>query len=328
MEVLVMRQRVLILLALVAVIASAAPTVWAQYKPDPLTDPGLPPTHGTFSGFPWETIDMMSGNVVLTFPMIDLPGDNGLNLRVVATYSSKGPFRVRFGPRLVVPTVAWPDVPWTPFPSIQTMSGGQMPSFPVTDDRGNLFRTTNHLMVDRTVQADCQRGSVVYHSVRTVSSPDGVEYIFDTDGRMLEQRDVYGNRITASYDGAITTLRQYLNGGTKQRTVTIDEGGANGTTVTYDERHWTWTKDPTDGSPLTYQPPAGGAWTFARERNEIGIEPEPDGCIAGVYETMSVTTPQHGTVEYDFRRCVRGNRNKPNGFNGRAPCPATTITSA
>jgi hypothetical protein len=88
-------------LALALVLAAAA-QVAAQEAPHPLELTGFQPGRGYLSVLPWESIDVFSGSVVLTFTDLVLPGNAGLDLKVTRVYNSKGSWRWTIG---IGPTV-------------------------------------------------------------------------------------------------------------------------------------------------------------------------------------------------------------------------------
>jgi hypothetical protein len=49
---------------------------------------GHVPTHGTFSQFPWESIDTLTSNVVLSFRDLVLPGRAGFELAIQRTWNA------------------------------------------------------------------------------------------------------------------------------------------------------------------------------------------------------------------------------------------------
>ncbi len=50
---------------------------------------GVIPEHGAVSFFPWEHIDACTGDVLLSFTDLVLPGSAGFNLTVQRTYNGK-----------------------------------------------------------------------------------------------------------------------------------------------------------------------------------------------------------------------------------------------
>jgi hypothetical protein len=50
---------------------------------------GFPQDHETFSQLPCEHIDPLTGNLLLTFTDLVLPGNAGFDLRIQRTYNSK-----------------------------------------------------------------------------------------------------------------------------------------------------------------------------------------------------------------------------------------------
>jgi len=69
-------------------------------QPDhPMAAIGRIPGHGTLSTFPWEHVDSYTGNVLLSFTDLVLPGNAGFNLVVQRTFNSKGEsLAVHLGP--------------------------------------------------------------------------------------------------------------------------------------------------------------------------------------------------------------------------------------
>ena len=49
---------------------------------------GIEPTRGSLNAPPFEHIDPLTGNVVLNFTDLTLPGDGGFDLRIQRTYNS------------------------------------------------------------------------------------------------------------------------------------------------------------------------------------------------------------------------------------------------
>jgi hypothetical protein len=65
----------------------------ASYGP-----PGFRPERGYFGQAPWEKIDMVNGDLLLSFTDLSLPGSAGMNLNIVRTYDKQ-----RGGCRIGVP---------------------------------------------------------------------------------------------------------------------------------------------------------------------------------------------------------------------------------
>ena len=51
---------------------------------------GLQADRGYFSELPWETVDMVNGNLILKFTDLVLPGNAGMDLRFVRQYNGHG----------------------------------------------------------------------------------------------------------------------------------------------------------------------------------------------------------------------------------------------
>jgi hypothetical protein len=69
-------------LALAIVAAVVLPTAAQEEPPGPGNFLGRVPRHGSFSQFPWEHIDAVTGDVFLSFVDLALPGNSGFNLEI------------------------------------------------------------------------------------------------------------------------------------------------------------------------------------------------------------------------------------------------------
>jgi hypothetical protein len=65
---------------------------------DPVYDAsGAPYGRGLYAPLPFESIDTVTGNPLLSFTDLSLPGNGSLSLRIVRTYDSReGAWRIRF----------------------------------------------------------------------------------------------------------------------------------------------------------------------------------------------------------------------------------------
>jgi hypothetical protein len=74
------RCRLLLFLPIVLAVGGSASVVLGQEPA--VNNSGIGRGHGTLSLAPWEQIDLFTGNVLLTFTDIDLPGNGGFNLTI------------------------------------------------------------------------------------------------------------------------------------------------------------------------------------------------------------------------------------------------------
>jgi hypothetical protein len=72
---------------------------------------GLHPKQAYFGQLPFESIDMVNGNLILTFTDLVLPGDAGMHLVVQRTFNRQGT-GWHFGLRGVPMEVTNPEAPW------------------------------------------------------------------------------------------------------------------------------------------------------------------------------------------------------------------------
>jgi YD repeat-containing protein len=265
-----------VLLLLLACSASAGA------QENPLEATGVQPSRAYVSVLPWEQIDAYSGNLILTFTDLVLPGNAGFDLALTRTYNNKGGgAHWTFNPGKVTHA----DIQGSNLHNPQIVTGEDArgePTFETAQGSG-IFRTRRYWE---------------YHRATHVASlPNGVTYTYDyfwnTEHRneryLTEMRDAFGNTVTFFYvqpDPAQPPRLDYLvqdlgNGQTREVTFTYTAAGQR-ETMTYLERTWTYTWD---GSQLTaVTPPVGAGWAYGYE---------------GPWLT-SVTTPNGGVVTYVY----------------------------
>lgn len=266
---------------------------------------GFHPQREPFSQLPFEHIDPLTGNVLLTFTDLVLPGDAGFDLRIQRTYNSKifvnhetesfgadswaglgwtfHMGRVQFASSLYTanPIIEMPDGSGhVAFPHIAPLSGCTM-----------CFITREYWVYDR--------------NTRTLRLPNGVRYTFgwepvgSTAAYVTLIEDPFGNQISITYatgQGAeaetIATITQTV--GTDTRVVTFGHSTdalAKLTTMTFQGRQWTYNHVTTTMFGYTLlssvQPPIGPAWQFTYNTSTLPR-----------YELTRVTTPNGGWINY------------------------------
>lgn len=175
---------------------------------------GIGDTHGSLSFAPWEKIDTYTGNVLLSFTDLDLPGNAGFNLTVRRYCNSKNGFGcyldygfpgVATTPSLGVPVRAYPIIVMPDGSQVRTL---QDPDHPTQ------YRTTTLWLYDA--------------GTGTLKSPNGVTYHYDQDGHPWYKEDPFGNRIDVVRDPNSTdwSLVQTLKTTPEEtRTVTFSNDG-------------------------------------------------------------------------------------------------------
>src|SRR3972149_8296736 len=90
---------------------------------------GAQAERGYFSDLPWERVDMVNGNLSLTFTDLMLPGNAGMDLRLTRSYSHQRSPNWTFGfagvPLRVIEPVQVPPDPWKP--SLLMADGSSQP---------------------------------------------------------------------------------------------------------------------------------------------------------------------------------------------------------
>ena len=175
-----------------------APTGSGMQGALPLFEPvGLQAQRGYFAQLPFEHVDMINGNLVLTFTDLALPGNGGMDLRIVRSYNHQAPLtRWSFGfsgvpLRLEQPEPSGSDLPWEP-----TLVTGE-------GNRIRLYGGRNDEVLVTSAFWRYERSS------RTLSWPNGWTATFESGdpsgGVMLaEVHDVYGNSLDSGLGGRCT----------------------------------------------------------------------------------------------------------------------------
>ncbi len=277
-----------------------------QSQPSPAYEvQGFLPHQDYYSPLPFEYIDPLRGNVLLTFTDLSLPGNGGFNLDFVRTFNHHGSLW-RFGVAGVPMTVS-PAVPlyddnqdeWS-LPRFTTVDGAVHQSvWPTGTDGGDEvitkefwlyeFDEPNHLRLNLPNGLTAE-----YNLVQSNPPAWSVGYV-------TEIADRFGNTVSLSWSpdlagpkATLTSVTQNLGAG-ETRTITFDYEGSSNTDwpryMHYGSRTWTYTYeneacDPICGELTEALPPAGEPWEYAYTGSADG--------------TMTVTTPQGGTVGYTF----------------------------
>jgi RHS repeat-associated protein len=261
---------------------------------------GLQPERGYFAQLPFESIDMVNGNLLLTFTDLVLPGNAGMDLRIVRTYNHQAAgTRWEFGfagvpLRLEQPVAPDPELPWEP--ALVTADGSRHRLYSIGDGvfvSPQFWRYTS--------------------STRTLELPNGWVATYE-DGNpaggvmLVEVHDVYGNSITPDWEGgapedirplrleAVTQTVGDAGTPARSRTVTFSYPteffSRMPQTMTFAGGTWTYLQEYTlAGSEqrlvTRFEPPVGRAWQFAYD-------------FTGLDGTLTVTLPHGATMTYDF----------------------------
>jgi YD repeat-containing protein len=290
-----------LILALSTGVASRS---WAQSLENDPTRLGRIPQHGTFSLLPWESIDTYTGNAILTFKDLVLPGNGGYDLEIVRTYNTLDQgWRWLLAPTIgvsnVSPTLIHPDG------HLEYLLATPTPDVYMTT---SLWRVT------------------IGESGCTAELPDGIVWHFDADGQATSREDPFGNAVEvvrAPGVGRITALVQHLGGG-QTRTVSFDyEPGVQDllSTMTYTyvvngeelnrvwhyNREWAYLDGGWAYLLTSAQPPEGSAWTFDYTWHPWQTSSDRSS------QSITVTTPGGGRVDYYSEDGQRFNDCAPEG---------------
>jgi hypothetical protein len=248
---------------------------------------GTQSTRGYFSQLPFESVDMVNGNLTLTFTDLVLPGNAGMDLRITRTY------RHQRGPGELAWTISFTDVPI----AVNLHSD---PQYPALFKPGLVMADRSTKKLHENVVAGYWITSNFWRydaTARTLHLPDGRVATYQQTGdpwggiHLDHIEDPYGNRITPHWVGfpiyTVDYVEQPVAGTNESQTRTVDFSWNSpnpNPIVTYDGKHWTYTD-------TSAEPPLGPAWEYSLS----GFDNEQD--LSG---TMTVTLPTGGTVAYEF----------------------------
>ncbi len=316
-------------LSLLPLIVFIGPSsVFSQQQFDPLEQfnaNGFDQNRDYFSGLPAEHIDPMTGNLILTFTDLVLPGNAGFDLKIQRVYNSKIYRNFHsMGDTLGEDSPA--GVGWSIHlgrvldpegsPVIEMSDGSRHPAYRHIDGTGR-FITKEYWVYNKNL------------SVPTLSLTNGVVYRFGAHiagvRHVTEIVDSFGNRIVVTYGNAasgepadgIKTITQYLSS-TRVVTFSYETGVArkNLKTITYNgEKTYTWTyvhttvpvQGPLHSLLKEVKPPIGPSWLY--QYNE-STSPR--------YELTRATAPGGGYTNYSYSTVAFYNPGSVQILNSRA----------
>jgi YD repeat-containing protein len=275
---------------------------------NPFNADGYPAARGTYGSFPYEQVDPLSGNLIVSVTDLSLPGP--IPLSVSRSYNSKFHTDFEHGNQAIdewSPVgVGWRLHFGRVLRADDTTSGKTV--IEGTDGGGGaLYQTSAYS------EGWITKGFVRYNRMtHTARAPNGLTYTFGHIGEasggprgqvryITAIADQFGNTLTFAYAGTpgrVTSVQQVLNAN-QTRTVGFAYNG-NGTlaTITYDGRVWTFQYDLAPGASGHFVlrkviPPAGLSWEHLYTSNGAG--PELTALIA----------PGGGRVDYTYSTVQR-----------------------
>jgi YD repeat-containing protein len=291
---------------------------------------GFQQNHDYFTEGGGESIDTLTGNLILTQTDLVLPGNAGRDVRFQRIYNSSSPRMTEAGTytsgEWIFGIEGYPatavfepsPVPGGPPPYVVTFDGAKhygkwRPAPPVCPDSGGCqyYLTQEFWLIDGMNHR-------VYY-------PDGtIDQFTFIDARgglavLSQRRDPFGNRVTFTRDGygRIAEVTQTLAGRQGDvRTVVLTWEGASSSGIVRSLRYLTyeWTYEYDGGFLTRVRPPVGPGWTFEYARRPV---PErPDGILFGNDVLSAITNPHGGTVRYEYAAHDSGERCYP---DDRAP---------
>jgi YD repeat-containing protein len=258
-----------------------------------------------FNQLPYEHIDPLTGNLILTFTDLVLPGNAGFDLVIRRTYNSK---IYRSNQPGTLDEDSWAGVGWTlhlgrirnptagvPGP-VEMADGSSHKLYNRLGGQGG-FISRDHWLYDKNTARLSLTNGLVYTFGRPVTLGSGQQFLYVT-----RIEDPFGNRVDVTYmtgaglppDG-IASIVQDLGG--QQRTVTFTAGGPRQSlqSMSYinQNRTWTYTTANTNSAGFSLltqvQPPEGPPWVYGYDTT-APVE----------NELTQMTTPRGGIVFYAY----------------------------
>jgi YD repeat-containing protein len=282
---------------------------------------GFQKNHNYFSPEPFEHYDTLSGNVLLTFTDLTLPGNAGRSLQFQRTYNNQRtldydkPSRWSFGfPGMVMhiwerPSTSLVGVDFdddiylltSSAPSFVTADGAVQPTvFSMRPD------TTNDQTVADTTRMVISGNFYKYdRQLQLLYMPDGtvchyeLEYT-DSQGRPVLSLDwfddQFGNRVSLARNETTLTVTQDLRNN-QSRPVVLTLQDRRVTSMTYEGRVWQYQYNEYNEIDVVTLPspdgpggPTGLGWTFSYEATNPGAP----------LDLKQITTPNGGRIEYTW----------------------------
>lgn len=267
---------------------------------------GLNPNRDFFSMLPYEYVDPLTGNVVLTVTDLVLPGNAGFDLAIQRTYNSKIYLDYdAYGDRLDDDT--WAGVGWTlHLGRIRNPYAGVPGPVEMSDGR-------QHKLFNAIAPAGkfTTREFWLYNKANaTLSLPNGLVYTYGQPVTLgttsylyvTKIADPFGNSVTVRYmsggddppDGIETITQDLGNGQLREVSFTADPTYRSIASMTYLGRTWTYLPKGTLNAGYSLltevRPPVGPSWRYAYNED---IQPR--------YEIKTISTPNGGAISYTFR---------------------------
>jgi YD repeat-containing protein len=296
--------------AVALVLLSSMPCVVAAQTPahDAAAQMGLQRGRSYFSPEPFEHYDTLSGNVLLTFTDLVLPGNAGSELRFQRTYNNIAgrraasdsfdtlsrwsfgfpgiPMRVLERP---VPVdyefeYDFPHVNWQTTP-VLVMGDGSLRSTTYVSAPGQ----SNPAPTADVMSPEFYRYS---RADRVLLMPNGtVCYYAAGSGRLISFHDQFGNLVELDWGESSLVVRQHLGNEQVREVVLTLDSGSRVTAMQHEDRIWRYEYNfewSVFRDITAVIPPAGPRWTFAYDP---GVVPD----------VKTMTTPNGGRVEYAYR---------------------------
>ena len=292
---------VVLLTALVVSLLGSSSSAGRAMDATPTYGPALwTERRGTFSGFPFERIDMVMGGLDLVFEDLVLPGNAGMDLRIHRKVGQAGHGVFLAGVPVKISPPYYHNEETQYYKPVMVFGDGSTEV---------LEPESSSISEDLFVASNFWR---YQHSTRTLKMSNGWTATYTTGPiatdvhRLVEVHDSFGNSIIPTWevvDGSgglkrMASVRQVIGSQERLVSFTYPAGWTPGSTInpfaptdmSYNDgnttRHWTYTRDANTGS-TTATPPDGGTWTFTSSPTQLTVTLPSGGVIQYAFESQS-----------------------------------------
>ena len=310
-----MLRRAFVLSSLIVGLLLSGLPVFAQIPA--FEDDGFQKNRDYFGRLPYEHIDTLTGNLVLTFTDFVLPGNNGLDIRFQRTLNSKRRAHWTFGlagvPMFIRDADSW--IGGNPTPRPFSADGALHRSTPLDQNGDTVFVTSEYWRYSRsTYKVELRNGLVCEFGFldstgATTQLPKGRNIRY-----LTRVTDAFGNQLTFTYHiGVNAALLDEIDqnlGNAQVRTVTfayLQERDLDYVEYFLDGHNHKWdysyqTNSFGESVLTEVTPPEGPHWTYGYTGDDL----------------TSMSTPNGGRITYSYILHTFSHP-RPNGTDALVP---------
>lgn len=249
----ILRSRSISLKVALSCVAALTPAASAhgQSPQDAVSALGFQRGHSYFSPEPFEHYDTISGNVLLNFDDLTLPGNAGRSLTFARTYNNQRAnagqsSRWSFGfPGMVMRVIEKPAPPPNyPFNDDPVAIMATTPEFEMADGsiRKTMYVTRPNAASAATMEVRSSDFYLYDRQFHFLKMPNGIVCGYDPGtARLINFQDQFGNLVELAWSAESVVVTQHLgNGQDREVTLALDAAGRV-TEMHFEDRTWIYT---------------------------------------------------------------------------------------